>query len=82
MTTLRESAAARLPPRRTAEAGLELKMTRDPWTDRDPQPGDFDADLSAIDSRHVETYVGDPKVKLAIVLAEDGDAEERCRFER
>jgi hypothetical protein len=31
-------------------------MAHDPWTDPDPQPGDFDADLTAIDPRYVEAY--------------------------
>lgn len=55
-------------------------MTYDPWAEPDPQPGDFDADLVTIDSRYIETHVGDPEVKLAIVLAEDEDAEGRYRF--
>jgi hypothetical protein len=51
-------------------------MTRDPWTDPDPQPGDFDADLAAIDPRYVEAHVSNPDAKLTIVLGvEDEDAE-------
>jgi hypothetical protein len=29
-------------------------LTKDPWTDLDPQPGDFDAELAQIDQRYVE----------------------------
>ncbi len=35
-------------------------MAKDPWTDPDPQPGDFDADLAAIDPRYVEVLPGNP----------------------
>jgi hypothetical protein len=51
-------------------------MVRDPWTDSDPQPGDFDADLTAIDPHYVEAHVGNPNAKLTIVVGvEDEDAE-------
>lgn len=50
-------------------------MTKDPWTDPDPQPGDFDADLAAIDRRYVEVHEGNPNAKLTIVVGvEDEDA--------
>jgi hypothetical protein len=52
----------------------------DPWTDSEPQPGDFDADLATIDPRFVEVHDGDSKVTLRIVLRIEGvDAE---RLER
>ena len=51
-------------------------MPHDPWTDPDPQPGDFDADLTGADPRYVEAHVGNPDAKLAIVVGvEDEDAE-------
>jgi hypothetical protein len=51
-------------------------MARDPWTDPDPQPGDFDADLAAIDPRYIEAHPGNPDAKLTIVVGiEDEDAE-------
>lgn len=51
-------------------------MADNPWTDHDPQPGDFDADLASIDPRYVEAYAGNPDAKLTIVLGvEDEDAE-------
>jgi hypothetical protein len=41
-----------------------------------PQPGDFDADLTLIDPRYVEAHVGNLNAKLAIVVGiEDEDAE-------
>lgn len=51
-------------------------MTQDPWTDPDPQPGDFDADLAAIDPRYVEALPGNPDAKLTIIVGvEDEDAQ-------
>jgi hypothetical protein len=53
-----------------------MSMARDPWTDPDPQPGDFDADLAAIDPRYIEAHVGNPDAKLTIIVGiEDEDAE-------
>jgi hypothetical protein len=47
----------------------------DPWTDPDPQPGDFDADLATIDPRYIEVHEGNPDAKLTIVIGvEDEDA--------
>lgn len=51
-------------------------MPKDPWTDPDPQPGDFDAELAEIDPRYVEAHAGNPDAKLTIVIGiEDEDAE-------
>ncbi|HXN38953.1 MAG TPA: hypothetical protein VN892_13020 [Solirubrobacteraceae bacterium] len=51
-------------------------MTHDPWTDPDPQSGDFDADLTAVDPRYVDAHGGNPNAKLTIVVGvEDEDAE-------
>jgi hypothetical protein len=51
-------------------------MPHDPWTDPDPQPGAFDADLTSIDPRYVDAHVGSPDAKLTIVVGvEDDDAE-------
>jgi hypothetical protein len=56
-------------------------MTQDPWTDADPQPGDFDADLVAIDPRYVDVVAGNPDAKLTIVVGiEDEDAEQLQRL--
>jgi hypothetical protein len=53
-----------------------MSMPQDPWTDPDPQPGDFDAGLTEIDPRYVDAHVGNPNAKLTIVLGvEDEDAE-------
>ncbi len=53
-------------------------MVRNPWTDPDPQPGDFDAELAAIDPPEIEAHVGNPDAKLTIIVgAEDEDTEGR-----
>ena len=50
-------------------------MSKDPWTDPDPQPGDFDADLADMDPRFVEVHEGNPNAKVTIVVGvEDEDA--------
>lgn len=54
-------------------------MARDPWTDSDPQPGDFDADLDAIDPRYVEAQAGNPGAKLTIVVGVEGEDAERLQ---
>jgi hypothetical protein len=55
-------------------------MKRDAWTDPDPQPGDFDADLAEIDPRYVETHPGNPDAKLRILISIEG--EDLARLER
>jgi hypothetical protein len=53
-----------------------MTVLKDPWTDPDPQPGDFDAELEAIDPRYVEVHEGNPDAKLTIVVGvEDEDAK-------
>jgi hypothetical protein len=56
-------------------------MAKDPWTDPDPQPGDFDADLATIDPRYLEVHDGNPDAKLTIIVGiEDEDAERLQRL--
>jgi hypothetical protein len=55
-------------------------MKREPWTDPDPQPGDFDVDLAQIDPRYVETHPGSPDAKLRILISVEG--EDLARLER
>jgi hypothetical protein len=52
-------------------------MSVDPWTAPDPQPGDFDQALEAIDPRLVEHHEGDPEGKVRILLAVEGDDARR-----
>jgi len=53
-----------------------MRASRDPWTEPDPQPGDFDADLTEIDPRYIEAHVGNPNSKLTIVLGVEGEDAE------
>jgi macrodomain Ter protein organizer (MatP/YcbG family) len=52
-------------------------MTKDPWTERDLQPGDFDALLATIDPRFVETHAGNPDATLRILVSVEGEDAER-----
>jgi hypothetical protein len=54
-------------------------MASTPWTDLEPQPGDFDADLATIDPRFVEVHRGDPNAKLCIVLSIEGEDARRLQ---
>jgi hypothetical protein len=51
-----------------------------PWTDPDPQPGDFDAEFATIDSKDVEPHDGHPEAKLRILVSVEG--EDARRLER
>jgi hypothetical protein len=55
-------------------------MSADPWTDPDPQPGDFDAELARLDPRYVEHHEGDPDAKVLVVVGIEG--EDAKRLER
>jgi hypothetical protein len=52
-------------------------MSSDPWTDRDPQPGDFDSLLATIDREFVETHAGNPDATLRILVSVEGEDAER-----
>lgn len=52
-------------------------MTRTPWTDREPQPGDFDTDLATIDPRFVQAHRGNPDAKVRIVVSIEGEDARR-----
>lgn len=54
-------------------------MTEAPWTDLEPQPGDFDSDLEAVDPRYVESHHGDPNAKVRIVLSIEGEDASRLQ---
>jgi hypothetical protein len=55
-------------------------MSADPWTDPDPKPGDFDADLAKLDPRYVEDQQGVPDAKLFVLVGVEG--EDAKRLER
>jgi hypothetical protein len=49
-------------------------MSTAPWTDGDPQPGDFDADLASLEPRCAEHREGDPDAKLVVAGASTEEA--------
>jgi hypothetical protein len=49
-------------------------MTKDPWTNPDPQPGDFDAEL---DRGRIEIHEGNASAKLSILVSVEGDDAKR-----
>ena len=55
-------------------------MSVDPWTDPDPQPGDFDADLAKLDPRYIDDHKGRPDAKLIVLVGVAG--EDAKRLER
>ena len=55
-------------------------MSSDPWTDPDPQPGDFDAELARLDESAFEYHEGRPGAKLRILISVEG--EDVLRLER
>lgn len=52
-------------------------MNKDPWTDPDPEPGDFDALLATIDPRFAEAHDGRPDAGLRILVSVEGEDAER-----
>ncbi len=55
-------------------------MHADPWTDPDPEPGAFDAELETLDPRYVEHHEGGPDAQLMILVGVEG--EDAKRLER
>ena len=55
-------------------------MAKDPWTDPDPQPGDFDDELDAIDPRDVQVVESGSGGKVTIMVSVEG--EDAKRLER
>jgi len=54
-------------------------MTPTPWTDLEPQPGDFDTHLATIDPRFVETHRGNPNARVRIVVSIEGEDARRLQ---
>lgn len=52
-------------------------MSKDPWTDPDPRPGDFDEELAKLDPRYVERHEGDPEAKLIVLVEVEGEDAQR-----
>jgi hypothetical protein len=66
----------------SARAGTDIAahMRKDPWTDPDPQPGDFDDEIEAIDPRHGQVVEAGSGGKVTIVVSIEG--EDASRLER
>jgi hypothetical protein len=54
-----------------------VEMTKDPWTDPDPQSGDFDDELDAIDPRDVQVVEAGSGGKVRIVVSVEGEDAKR-----
>ena len=54
-------------------------MSIDPWTDPEPQPGDFDGDLAALDPRYIDRHDGNLDGKLMILVSVEGEDAERLQ---
>jgi hypothetical protein len=52
-------------------------MIKDPWTDPDPRPGDFDAELDRVRPDQIEMHMGNPDAKLSILVSVEGDDVKR-----
>jgi hypothetical protein len=55
-------------------------MATDPWTAPDPQPGDFDDELAAVDPRDVQVVEAGSGGNVTIVVSVEG--EDAKRLER
>ncbi len=55
-------------------------MRKDPWTDPDPQPGDFDADIRAMEPRDVQVVEAGSGARVSITVNLAG--EDAARLER
>jgi hypothetical protein len=52
-------------------------MSKDPWTDPDPQPGDLDAELALLDESAFEYHEGDTSATMRIVVSVEGEDASR-----
>jgi hypothetical protein len=52
-------------------------MSRAPWTDPDPQPGDLDAELELLDDSAVEYHEGDPSANFGLMVVVEGEDASR-----
>jgi hypothetical protein len=52
-------------------------MSRDPWTDPEPQPGDLDAELELLDDSAFEYDEGDPSASFGLMVVVEGEDASR-----
>jgi len=55
-------------------------MSESPWTDLEPEPGDFDTELATINPRFIDAHHGDQDAKVRIVVSIEG--EDATRLQR
>jgi len=55
-------------------------MAKDPWTDPDPQPGDFDEFLRTLDPSEIQ--VVEPNSGARVIVVSEATGEEAKRLER
>jgi hypothetical protein len=54
-------------------------MPKDPWTDPDPQPGDFDEYVRTMDPRDVQIVEAGSGAKVTIVVNVSGEDAKRLQ---
>jgi len=54
-------------------------MAKDPWTDPDPQPGDFDAELMTMDPRDAQVVEAGSGARVTIVVSVEGEDARRLQ---
>ena len=54
-------------------------MSTSPWTDLEPDPGDFDMDLATIDPRYIERHRGNAEATVRILLTFEGEDARRLQ---
>lgn len=52
-------------------------MKHDPWNEPDPQPGDFDDELAAVDPRDVQVVETGSGGEVTIVVSVEGEDAKR-----
>lgn len=57
-------------------------MPKDPWTDPDPQSGDFDSELDSPGSNQIEMHEGNPNAKLLILVRQPSCIAYRYAIQR
>lgn len=48
-------------------------MAKNPWTDPDPQPGDFDAEIDSMDPRDIQVVEAGSGAKVTVVVSVSGE---------
>lgn len=54
-----------------------MGRSKEPWTNADPQPGDFDAGLDRAHPDQIEMHEGNPDAKLSILDSVEGKDAKR-----